>query len=691
MAPHRDRSRAEHECAGLPADLTSFEGRRAELGEVKRLLTETRLVTLLGFGGVGKTRLAVRAAREVARTYPDGVAWVELADLRDPSLLAQAVADALHLHDRPGRDTWAIVLQHLRERRVLLVLDNCEHLLADVASLVDELLRHAADLRVLATSRQVLGVPGEIALGVAPLQTPPEEHEADAGAASLYPALALFRERAAAAVPGFTLTPANTAAAAALCRKLEGIPLAIELAAVKLRVLGLEDLLGRLDARLQTLRQPGRTGPSRHRTIEATIDWSYDLCTPDERLLWARAAVFAGGFDVEAAEWVCSDDNLPHEVVLDVVEGLVDKSVLIRVETRGRVRFRLLEPLREHGLRRLRATGEHDDVLHRHLAWCEELLHQACLQWFGPAQARWCTTLQLEHANIRAATEHCLGHEPCHERALVMLGEPWFLWVALFLDEGRHWLERAVATSPTRSPAKARALGTLGYVAALQGDRARAEEAVAQSREIALAVEDRVALAYATHIAGLSALFHDPARGVVLLTEALPLYEQVDVCDDFVVGLRVQLGLAYLFTGQLDEARAQFELCRSLCTVTGERWLLSYALYGLGFVCKLEGHPEESIVLARQAIEIKWFYRDLCGLSTTMDLLAWAQVDAGRHAEAAVLLGAAARLWESFGARLFGSDDWLALLEQAEAGSREALGPRAFDAGYRAGVALVRE
>ncbi|TWH00879.1 non-specific serine/threonine protein kinase [Nocardioides sp. J9] len=669
----------------LPADLTSFEGRRTDLNQVKRLLGETRLLTLAGFGGVGKTRLALRAARELVRSHPDGVTWVELADVRDPCLLRQAVVEALDLPDLPGRDTWSVALQHVAERRILLVLDNCEHVLEPVAEIVDELLRHSPGLRVLATSRQTLGVPGETVFSVAPLPVPPPEKAAEPGVASLFPSLALFRERAASVVPGFELTPANQVAAVELVRKLEGIPLAIELAAVKLRVLGLDELVRRLDARLDVLRHSARTGPSRHRTIEATIDWSYDLCTDDERTLWARASVFTGGFGVEAAEAVCAGGTLPEEAVLDVLEGLLEKSVLSRVESHGQVRFRMLEPLREHGQHRLRVLGEHDDLVHRHLEWVEGLVGEACLQWFGPLQEAWCTTLRLEQANLRAAAEHCLTHEPCHERSLPLVGTPWFLWIALFLDEGRQWLERAVATCPASTTDRAVALGTLGYVAGLQGDQARAAEAADEARGIAVALGDSRVEAYATHVAGLSALFHDPQRSKELLTRALGLYDGHDALDDHLTAVRVQLALAHIYCGEVDAAQEHFDACRELCTLTGERWLFSYALYGLGFVEKMRGDAERAVELARQALDIKWFFRDLCGLATTMDLLAWAQADAGRHQDAACLLGAAESLWTSFGIRLFGSPDWLSKMRDAEQACRRELGDRVFETAFRAG------
>lgn len=688
MESHQPARRTLTSGARLPADLTSFEGRRSSLGLARKLLSEARLVTLVGIGGVGKTRLALRVAREVARSFPDGVAWVELADLRDPALLTQAVADALDLPDRPGRDTWEALLQRLGTQQCVVVLDNCEHLRVAVARLVNDLLSRAPGVRVLATSRQMLGIQGERTLQVDPLPIPPPERAQEAGVAALYPALALFRERASAAVPGFELTPVNQVKAIELCRKLEGIPLAIELAAVKLRALSLTELVDRLDSRLHLLSDPSSSGPTRHRTIEATIDWSYDLCTDDERALWARASVFAGGFTIEAAEAVCADERLPRESVLDVVHGLVEKSILARTEADGSSRFRLLEPLREHGLARLRDLGEEDACIHRHVSWVSGMLDEACLQWFGPTQVAWCTSLRAEHANIRAAADHCCGHPPCTETALVMLGKPWFLWIALFLDEGRQWLERAVAACPQASVDRARALATLGYVASLQGDHARASEVTRQARELAQAEGDEGAEAYAAHVEGLSLLFADAERSVPLLEVAHVLYSRYDALDDHVVALRIQLALALLFVGEVDRAQEHFEACRDLSTLTGERWLLSYALYGLAFVAKVRGDPDAAIEMVREAIEMKWFFRDLCGLATAMDLLGWSLADAGRHADAAVFLGATESLWNSFGVRLFGSADWLEPMKAAEALCRKALGDRGFTRAVEVGQAL---
>ena len=320
--------------------------------------------------------------------------------------------------------------------------------------------------------------------------------------------------------------------------------MAIELATVRLRVLSVHELAHRLDTRLETLGRGSPQLPSRHQTLQATIDWSHELCTRTEQLLWARASVFAGGFDIEAAEACCTDDKLPPAAVLDAVAGLVDKSILVRTERDGRLRFRLLEPLREYGSARLLSIGEELEAHDRHLAWCANLVNEACMQWFGPAQERWCVTLRLESANLRAAAEHCLRHRDKVDVALRLVGDPWFLWVALFLDEGRYWLEKALALALGDTPARAKALATAGYVTSLQGEFLAAGSFLAESRNVAGMLEDIATQAYATHVLGVNALFtDDPAKAVSLLREGLSLYGQVpEIYDDYVVAAQGPAG-----------------------------------------------------------------------------------------------------------------------------------------------------
>jgi predicted ATPase len=323
--------------SNLPIDVTSFVGRRRELSQARRLLGDVRLLTLTGAGGVGKTRLALRLAAEVRRTFPDGVWLADLAPLQDRELVPQTVMAALGLQDYSTRRPADTLLEYLADKRLLLVLDNCEHLPDACAVLAAKLLSQAEGLRILATSRQLLNVDGEQVLEVPPLSVPDSDWLSAATSLIEYEAVRLFAERAAAVVPGFAITAGNGAVVARLCQELDGIPLAIELAAVRLRVLSAEQILDRLDDRFRLLTKGSRAALERHQTLRAAIEWSYDLCSPQEQILWARLSVFSGGFDLRAVERTCVDEDIALQDVFELVTGLVDKSVLARESTvRGR-------------------------------------------------------------------------------------------------------------------------------------------------------------------------------------------------------------------------------------------------------------------------------------------------------------------------------------------------------------------
>ncbi|WP_405467338.1 ATP-binding protein [Streptomyces canus] len=674
-----------------PTALTRLHGRRSEIADIKRALGESRLVTLTGFGGVGKTRIALHVAHELRRSFPGGVGWVELADLREPALLAQTVEDHLGIPEQPGRDPLSVLVEHLRDRRMLIVLDNCEHLLHGIARLTQELLKAAPDLRILASSRQSIGVPGEALLPIPPLPVPAEGASPEPGADAGCPSVALFCERAVGLSPGFRITPENQEAVAELCRKLEGIPLAIELAAAEVRVLSVPELLDRLDPRLQLLRHGVRTLPRRHRTMQATLDWSYDLCTPGERLLWARASVFAGWFSLRGAEAVCSDPRLPREEVFEAIAGLVDKSVLVRTETHGEIRFRLLEPLREHGHAALCQAGDGDLFRDRHLAWMCELSDLACAQWFGPSQEQWCVTFRLARADLRAAVEYALSRPDRREEALRLVGDPWFLWVTLFLREGRHWLDRVLAAAPQPGLRRAKALATVGFVAAGQGDTDAAASYAEECLSLSAAGEHIEVSAYGAQVLGLATSLRSLERAGAVFERALALYESTDAYLDYVVCARVKLGLSLAFRGETDAAVEHLLHCRDLCERAGERWLHSYALTGLALVHEVRGDFEEAVTLVRRAIRTKQVFQDTLGLAMCLDLLAWIKSKTGAPTEAALLLGGASRLWESIGAPLFGAKHWLARRTDAEERGRQSIGGRAWASAFDEGARIPRE
>jgi len=382
----------------LPTELTTFVGRRDELAEVRRLLAGSHLVTLTGIGGVGKTRLALRAAAELHRAFPDGVWLMRLDQLREQALVAQAVAGALGLQDRGGCSQAASLAEYLAGRRLLLVLDNCEHLIDAAAKLADQLLRAAEGLRVLATSREALNIDGEAVLPVPPLAAPERTRPLTLAELGLFPAMALFGQRARQAVPGFAVTEANMAAVAGICRRLEGLPLAIELAAAQIRVLSPEQIDDRLSDRLGLLTRGGRVRPARQQTLRASIEWSHQLCSPAERLLWARLSVFAGGFELDAVEEICADHRLPADQVLGLLGALADKSVLIAGHSEG---------VAATGCRRRCGSSGRN-------AWSRPESALCCADGTGSGMSSWLrgSTPTLSPSSGRSGRPGCTGSAP---------------------------------------------------------------------------------------------------------------------------------------------------------------------------------------------------------------------------------------------------------------------------------------
>jgi predicted ATPase len=442
--------------ADLPVELSSFIGREQEIAEVKRRLGDTRLLTLTGPGGCGKTRLAMAVAFEMVGGFENGVWWAGLALLSDPTLVVQEVSQVLGVREAPGRSPTEALAQHLEHKKTLLVLDNCEHLIDACAELVDTLLRSCPKLHILATSREALGVGGEIAWLVPPLALPDPGDRAPVEELGRYEGIRLFRERARSVAPTFELGEGNAPAVARLCRQLEGVPLAIELAAARTRVLSVEQILKRLEDSLKLRAGSDRTAPERQRTLRGTLDWSYDLLSEAERLLFARLSVFAGGWTLEAAEAVGAGDDIEEEDVLDLLSKLVDKSFVVVEGTSGEngLGYRMLEPVRQYGYERLEGSGEAEAVRRRHAEYYLALVEEAEPEL--REQGAWLESLEAEHANRRAALGWALdpvedAQEPAGaERAelglrlAAALAQGRF-WNAYGPSEGRRWLERGLA------------------------------------------------------------------------------------------------------------------------------------------------------------------------------------------------------------------------------------------------------
>ncbi len=674
---------------GLPIDLTTFVGREPEIAGVCAALRSGRLVTLTGPGGVGKTRIATRAAAEAAPWFANGVHLIELAALREERLLAQTLVDGLGLADRGGTvDPLCALAEYVREKQMLLVLDNCEHLRETAAELVTSMLHESPGLRVLTTSRQALGVPGERIVAVPPLPLP-ELGPGATGPESA--AVELFCDRAAAVVPDFALTPKNRADVVALCRQLDGLPLAIELAAARLRVLSLRDLLARLEGHLGLLADRGRATDERHRTIEATMAWSFDLCSPAEQALWSRAAVFAGSFDLDAAINVCADDQLPPDSVLDHVAALVDKSILLSEDSEGSVRFRMLETVRQFGLQQL-TEDQLRCLRSRHCRWYADLTARLAREWFGPDQSLWRSRMRREHANLRTAAEFGVAEPSCGDTALRLLGVPWFLWAVPFsLIEHRHWLDRLLAATDPDSAGRAPALATAGIVAALQGDHESAQARLDDADRALARRPDPVWATFTEHVRGMSTFFRgDLDSALTLLASVADRYRTTGAPASMPAALAVHLGLLHLMRGELDDADAALDPAYEQCVAHGELWFRSYVMDTRGFVALAHNDLATAARCAKEALALNEGFDDTIGLSLSLDLLAWTEASDGQSERAAVLLGSASAMWRSFGHQLYGSSDWQARREEYERRARIDLGAPAYEMAHRHGASLNR-
>ncbi|MGR3873865.1 ATP-binding protein [Streptomyces graminifolii] len=660
----------------LPLEPDRFVGRSAELTELARALDASRLVTVTGPGGVGKSRLAARAATRSAP--PDGVWRVELAPVRDPELVDFAVVEALGLTDHTARLPREALLGHLAERQLLLVLDGFEHLVEVCAELVAELLGRVPGLRVLAVGRRPLELAGERIVAVAPLG----EHEA----------LELFADRAAQ--QGVVL--GDEPGVRELCRRLDGIPLAVELAAGRLRALTPGELLARFDDRFRLLAGGRRDALPRHQALRTAIGWSHELCTPEERLLWARLSVFAGRFDLEAAEYVCGGDGLTSDGVLDVLSELLAQSVVVRDETPTGVRYRMLDTIRAYGADWLEATGDAPRLRRRHRDWYLGLATWCELDWFSPRQGEVAARVEAELPNLRAALEYCLTEPDETHLGQYLAGSLWFYWAGCGrLAEGRHWLEQAVqldAEDTANDQSRLKALWVLGYVAILQGDTVPALAALQECREEADQAANPTAVAYAEHRTGCLALVTDDmARAETLLRSALDRYQQIGELNSNVLMGQVELAMTRAFQGDLADAVKLCEDVRRVCEDHGERWTRAYALYVLAYVAWSDGELVLARDLLADCLGSAHGFRDLLGSVLAVELLALVTVAEGDAAEAALLQGAASGMWPSVGLPLFGSAYYNAPHELCEAMARERLGDERYDGCVREGARLGRE
>ncbi|MEP6941975.1 MAG: tetratricopeptide repeat protein [Betaproteobacteria bacterium] len=665
----------------LPQQATSFIGREQPLSELKRLLATTRLLTLNGAGGCGKTRLCLQVAADSLDRFPDGVWLVELAPLSDPGLVAQTAATVLGLKEEQAKPISQTLIEHLRDKHLLLLLDNCEHLLDTCARLADALVRQCPGVHILASSREALGIAGEQLYRVPSLSRPDVAGAHTAEAVAQFEAVQLFTDRALLARPKFQVTDENAAALASICNRLDGIPLAIELAAARVRSMAVEEINQKLDQRFSLLTGGLRTALPRQQTLRSLIDWSYDLLNPSEQALLCRLAVFSGGWALDAAEQVCSDKAVDASSVLDVLTLLADKSLVQAEERNGETRYRLLETVRQYARDRLLDSGAVRQWRDRHLAHFLAMAEAAEPRLTGADQKVWLDRLETEHDNLRSALTWCSAAGRGDVEGLALAGALFQFWfVRGYFGEGRSVLSGLLGSGPDgQAPAaRAKAVHAAGAMAWQQGDflaaRALLEESLAVRRTLgdrkgtAVSLNSLGALAYdLCDYPGARAQYEESLAirrelgdqwGIAVSLNnlgnvaceqddhpaALASYE-ASLAMFRVLGERRGIAYALNNLGRLAFNRNDYAAARALHAESlairqelGDRWGIASSLNNLGNVASAQGDFPAARTLDQQSLALQHALGDRRGIAFTLESLAYV-------ASALASFGAAARLW----------------------------------------------
>jgi predicted ATPase/class 3 adenylate cyclase len=637
----------------LPVQITTFIGRDAEMQEVTQLLAGSRLLTLTGSGGCGKTRLSEHVAADLVEEYADGVWLVELAPLVEPEQVALAAASVFGVAEEAGRAVDDTLADALRSRHLLLVLDNCEHLVGACAELVAALLRSCRDVQVLATSQEPLGVPGETVFRVPSLAVPPDTTIASVDQLPAFDAVRLFVDRAVLARRDFALTPANADAVSQLCRRLDGIPLAIELAAARISVVPPQQIAERLDDRFRLLAGGRRGALPRHQTLRAAVDWSYDLLGEAEQVLLRRLSVFAAGWSLDAAEQVAGLEPLEPPDVLDALARLVGRSLVVAEEHGGVARYRLLETIRQYAREKLVAAGEIASLRTRHLEWFHQLALTAEPELTGPEQATWFTHLALEHDNLRSALEWAAAHPAGGATLLSLSASLWRFWLVRgSWSEGRAWLGRALDTNgPAPAATRARALAAAGDLATEQGDYDEAAKLLEDALTAWRALGESEGIAKAlNHLGNLARARSDYAAARAFLNEALERRARAGNERGRAVSLR-NLGRVAFLERDHDTARALYEQALPVARQLGEKRVMATITHELATVAFEDGDRVTTRRLAEEGLAICKELGDQQGIAKHLTILAGLAAGDGDEAAAATLLDAALNIWHALGSR----------------------------------------
>ena len=671
----------------LPAEATSFVGRRHELAELRKKLASARLVSLIGPGGVGKSRLALRAATDLSRGFPAGAWWVELAEVRVPGLVANAVLAALDLRDQAGTEPLVLLLAHLRERHLLLVLDNCEHLLEVSAAFATEVLRAAPGVRVIATSREPLSAPGEHVLPVPPLDLPSTDSAEPLHRLRQNEAVTLFVERAGAASGAFELTEANRRAVADLCRRLDGLPLAIELAAVRTRILTVEQILERLSDRFGLLTGAGRAALPRHKTLETAIDWSFEMLSAREQALLRRLCVFAGRFTLEDVEGVCTSDEVPAGNGLELLSSLVDKSLVIKEDARGVACHRLHETMREYAARKLLDAHEHRELQER----CTVYYLSAAQRMSPQARFRlpeWLAWMDLEIDNIRPVLRRCLVESDSVRGIQLATSLAWF-WITRGTTEGVRWLDELLASGPGNPETLGWSYFIRGFLAVLQGNWEAARPALEKSMAAARDAGQPVQLANALSMASIAAaMAGDRPSAQSFLDLAHDLAAELDDVPAK-VGVLQARALNALYGGDFETLKLVSTEGARMSREVGDLYALHMMNLNLGGAALLAGDLEESKARYQESLRIAYRIDDRIGQYYLLGALGLHAAIAGQPKTAAQLLGASEKIRIGAGATVMPAMS--PIINQARETAAAALGASRFEAELETGMRLSRD
>jgi predicted ATPase/DNA-binding SARP family transcriptional activator len=657
----------------LPVPLTSFVGREREIESVKHLLASTRLLTLIGAGGIGKTRLAIQAASELTRSYRDGVWWVELAPLTDSALVPQAVAHVLDVHESAAKPLNASLKEFLHEKHVLLILDNCEHLISACASLAFDLLSHCANLRILTTSREALNITGETLLRVPALSFPGLGDISQLQNLGEFESIQLFAERAAAVQPDLALTSESALAVTQICRRLDGIPLALELAAARVKILPLEEIASRLDHRLHLLTQGSRVAPARHQTLRATIDWSYELLPGPERVLLRRLSVFAGGFQLDAAEAVAADGVVDKSQVLNLLEHLIDKSLVVPQKSspggEEKPRYGFLETIREYAREKLIEAGDEAQVRRRHLDFFAAFAERAQNGIYSPGQAAWFRRLDQEIDNLRAALDwpdvelvqaNRLGSRSILESQFVIIRSLSLFWERGFraeiVETLRKLLQRGKQNEPTAE--KGRALDVGGFLLWSLNRLPEARASLEESIQIAEKLRDDSLLVWPLMYLGWTFWgLGDYERASESLERSLEIGRSLGENGKGAVAV----ALAYLgdipyAQGNIAEARRLYEEAMVLLRELQNPSMLTPSLRRLAYVEVRDGNFVQAFELFHECFELNRQLGHEHGMVACLAGFASIHLARGNPERAAILYGCVESLLQRSGNTLLFTD-----------------------------------